>query len=70
MASHIDPSTGRNKRETGKLTKLRDRLAGSRAAGVKPRASGAIRRSDGRPIEKRVDQKRRNRVYPPGGKRR
>lgn len=67
--SHIDPSTGRNRRETGKLDRLRDRLARSRADGVKPRPSGAIRRSGGKPIEKRIDQKRRNRVYPPGKRR-
>jgi hypothetical protein len=67
--SHIDRSTGRNRRETGKLIKLRDRLAASRAAGTKPRASGAIRRSNGQPIEKRAEQKRRNRVYPPGKRR-
>jgi hypothetical protein len=67
--SHIDPSTGRNRRETGKLAKLRDRLARSGADGVKPRPSGAIRRSAGKPTEKRIDQKRRNHVYPPGKRR-
>ena len=48
--SHIDPATGRNKRETGKLVK---RGGGS---------GGAIRRlSDGtgRPAEKRIAQKNR-----------
>lgn len=63
---HIDPSTGRNRRETGKLGKRMDRLARSRADGVKPQPSGAIKRSGGKPVEKRIDQKRRNRVYPPG----
>ncbi len=46
---HIDPGTGRNKRERGKLEKLRDE--GSKG--------GSIRRSGGQPIEKRIDQKRR-----------
>lgn len=52
MASHIDPATGRNKRETGKLAsygKTRDRKG------------GAIRRQvgTGQPAERRIDQKRR-----------
>jgi hypothetical protein len=34
-----------------------------------PQQSGAIRRSAGKAVEKRVDQKRRNRVYPPGKRR-
>lgn len=49
--SHIDPATGRNKRETGKLAKRMVRDDGG---------SGAIRRRDGKPVEKRIDQKRRN----------
>lgn len=57
---HIDPATGRNRRESGKLAK--------RSAG-RPRTSGAIRRNAGKSAEKRVDQKRRNRVYPPGKRR-
>jgi hypothetical protein len=63
---HIDPATGRNKRETGKLAKLRDRLATARERETDAAPSGAIRRSAGKPVEKRVEQKRRNRVYPPG----
>lgn len=51
---HIDPGTGRNKRETGKLIKRRDR--------VSRRSGGQIRRSAGLPIERRVDQKRRNKT--------
>jgi hypothetical protein len=47
---HIDPGTGRNKRETGKLVKMRD-------SGGK---GGHIRKSAGKPIERRIDQKRRN----------
>lgn len=69
MASHIDPATGRNRRETGKLAKRIARSEAARAAGAGRPKSGAIRRSAGRPIEKRVDQKRRNRVYPPGKRR-
>ncbi len=63
---HIDPGTGRNKRETGKLIKMRDRAEQARAEERDRRPSGAIRKSGGKPVEKRVDQKRRNKVYPPG----
>lgn len=49
---HIDPATGRNKRETGKLIKRRD--SGSKG--------GQIRKSGGRPVERRVDQKRRGKT--------
>ena len=69
MASHIDPSTGRNRRETGKLAERIARSGAARSAGTGRPQSGAIRRSAGKPIEKRVDQKRRNRVYPPGKRR-
>jgi hypothetical protein len=67
---HIDPSTGRNKRETGKLAKRFARYDAAYASGSGRPKSGAIRMSAGRPIEKRVEQKRRNRLYPPGGQRR
>jgi hypothetical protein len=50
---HIDPGTGRNKRETGKLMKRRDRIG---------RGGGMIRRRAGWPIERRLDLKRRNRT--------
>lgn len=66
MASHIDPGTGRNRRETGKLLKLRARGEQARAEERDPQPYGGIRKRDGKPIERRVDQKRRNRVYPPG----
>lgn len=69
MASHIDPSTGRNRRETGKLAKRIARHDATRAEGAPSPQSGAIRRSAGKAVEKRVDQKRRNRVYPPGKRR-
>lgn len=49
---HIDPATGRNKRERGKLDKkLREGSGG-----------GHIRRRDGKPVERRIDQKRRNKT--------
>lgn len=63
---HIDPATGRNRRETGKLIKMRDRAEQARAQERDRQPSGAIRKSAGKPIEKRVEQKRRNKVYPPG----
>lgn len=62
---HIDPATGRNKRETGKLAKLRDRGEQARAEERDAPQSGAIRMRGGKPVEKRVEQKRRNKVYPP-----
>jgi hypothetical protein len=52
---HIDPATGRNKRETGKLADRSGRTG----------YGGQIRRSGGKPIERRIDQKRRNKT---GGK--
>lgn len=69
MASHIDPATGRNKRERGKLAKRSARYAAARAEGTGRLRSGAIRQSAGRPAEKRINQKRRNRPYPAGKRR-
>jgi hypothetical protein len=63
---HIDPGTGRNRRETGKLAKRMERARQARAGGRDAPVSGAIRMSGGKPAEKRVDQKKRNKVYPPG----
>jgi hypothetical protein len=51
--SHIDPATGRNKRETAKLVKRSERSAG---------AGNQIKMASGRPIERRIDQKRRNKT--------
>lgn len=51
--SHIDPATGRNKRETAKLVQRSLRSAG---------AGNQIRMESGRPIERRIDQKRRNKT--------
>ncbi len=52
MGSHIDPATGRNKRETGKLAKRQER--GWKGGHIKKRSDGT-----GKPAERRVDQKRR-----------
>jgi hypothetical protein len=59
MASHIDPGTGRNRREGGKL---RARVRRAQQAGEKPPPSGGLRYSDGRPAEKRVTWRKRERV--------
>jgi hypothetical protein len=50
---HIDPATGRNKRESGKLARRSERSGGS---------GNQIRKSGGRPVERRIDQQRRNRT--------
>lgn len=63
---HIDRGTGRNRRETGRLAKWGAARMASRAEGIDPPPSGAIRRNAGKPVERRVEQKRRNKVYPPG----
>jgi hypothetical protein len=67
---HIDPSTGRNKRETGKLAKRFTRYDAAYASGSGRPKSGAIRMSAGKPAEKRVTWRRRVRLYPPGKRRR
>jgi hypothetical protein len=54
MASHIDPATGRNRRESGKLR--------ARVRGEKPGLSGGLRYSAGQAAEKRVTWRRRERV--------
>jgi hypothetical protein len=67
--THIDRSTGRNRRESGKLAKRFARWDAAYAAGVRLQ-SGAIGRSGGKPAEKRVTWRRRVRLYPPGKRRR
>jgi hypothetical protein len=57
--SHIDPGTGRNKRETGAMAKRRDRNAEIRADGMRPAEGGGIRRQNGRPAESRVAWRQR-----------
>jgi hypothetical protein len=49
---HIDPATGRNRRESGGMIKRRDRNAGIRADGMRPAEGGGIRRQNGRPAER------------------
>lgn len=66
MGSRIDPRTGRNRRETGRLSKRVTLFQQSRAEERDMPPSGAIERSSGRPVEKRVEQRRRNKLYPPG----
>ena len=59
MASHIDPGTGRNRREGGKL-RARVRLAElARQSGQELPPSGALRYSAGQPAEKRVTWRKR-----------
>jgi hypothetical protein len=50
-SSHIDPATGRNKRESAKLAKRSARSGG---------AGNQIKQRNGKPTERRIDQKRRN----------
>jgi hypothetical protein len=54
MASHIDPATGRNRRESGKLR--------ARVRREKPGPYGGLRYNAGQPAEKRVTWRRRERV--------
>jgi hypothetical protein len=63
---HIAPATGRNKRETSRLARRGQVAREARAQEADAPPSGAIRKSAGKPVEKRVEQKRRNKVYPPG----
>lgn len=57
--SHIDPGTGRNKRETGSLLKRWARDDALRADGMLPAPGGGIRRQMGRPVESRAEWRRR-----------
>jgi hypothetical protein len=59
---HIDPATGRNRREAGRL---HARARASHEAwlnGDRPRPNGGIRRQNGRPVEKRVAWRQRERI--------
>jgi hypothetical protein len=62
MASHIDPGTGRNRREGGKLRARVRRAQEARQAGGKLPPSGGLRYSAGQPAEKRVTWRKRERV--------
>jgi hypothetical protein len=56
---HIDPATGRNRRESGGMIKRRDRNAEIQADGMRPAEGGGIRRQNGRPAESRVAWRQR-----------
>jgi hypothetical protein len=57
--SHIDPGTGRNKRETGSFIKRHAKRDEIRADGMLPAEGGGIRRQDGRPAESRIEWRQR-----------
>lgn len=57
--SHIDPGTGRNKREVGGILKRFARSDEIRADGMLPAPGGGIRREMGRPAESRAAWRRR-----------
>lgn len=57
--SHIDPGTGRNKREVGGIIKRHERRDALRADGMLPAEGGGIRRQNGRPAESRAEWRRR-----------
>ena len=56
---HIDPATGRNKREVGKLIKRWGRDDEIRSSGLAPAEGGGLRRQNGRPAESRAEWRRR-----------
>jgi hypothetical protein len=62
MGSHIDPGTGRNRREGGKLRARIRRAEQARQAGEKPPLPGGLRYRAGQPAEKRVTWRQRERV--------
>lgn len=57
--SHIDRSTGRNKREVGSVIKRFARNDEIRENGGRPAEGGGIRRENGRPAESRVAWRQR-----------
>ena len=58
-SGHIDPGTGRNKREVGGIIKRHARRDEIRADGMLPAEGGGIRRQNGRPAESRAEWRRR-----------
>jgi hypothetical protein len=59
---HIDPATGRNRREAGRLHAMAARSFEAWRNGVRLPPSGGIRRLNGRPAEKRVTWRQRERI--------
>ena len=62
MASHIDPGTGRNRREGGKLRARVRAAQEAREQGKRLPPSGGLRYSAGLPAEKRVTWRKREKV--------
>lgn len=60
--SHIDPATGRNKREAGRLHARAQESYEARQQGERLPPSGGIRRQNGKPAEKRVTWRNRERI--------
>lgn len=59
---HIDPATGRNRREAGRLHARARASHKAWLSGEKLPPSGGIRRQNGRPAEKRVTWRKWERV--------
>lgn len=59
---HIDPATGRNRREAGRLHAMAARSFEAWQRGERLPPSGGIRRQNGRPAEKRVTWRQRERI--------
>jgi hypothetical protein len=68
--THIDRSTGRNRREAGRLHARARAAHEAYQSGEKLPPYAGIRRQNGKPAEKRVTWRRRNRLYPVGKRRR
>lgn len=60
--SHIDPATGRNRREAGRLHARARAAHEAWLRGERLPASGGIRRQNGRPAERRVTWRQRERI--------
>jgi hypothetical protein len=59
---HIDPATGRNRREAGRLHARATASFDAWRNGETLPPSGGIRRQNGRPAEKRVTWRQRERI--------
>lgn len=62
MTSHIDPGTGRNRRESGKLRARVRKSIKARDDGGKLPLPGGLRYQNGKPAEKRVTWRQRERI--------